>query len=159
MLWNFFTSRSCSYGNWKVPLCHSARYYLAIMLARCYTCVLFIKHTPTYTHASHSACPLSPLCVVLYCRTSPAVKVVSHPFWTPTVCSAFSSFVCIIEHYFFSTHADSLAARVLHSALIRRVWNYLQKSFLLWHLRAKLHATVVAHKMNASHTQVEPSNR
>lgn len=46
----FFTCRSCSYGNWKIPLCHSVPYYLAIPLVRGYISILLIKHTHTHTH-------------------------------------------------------------------------------------------------------------
>lgn len=146
MLWKFFNCRSCSYFNWKVPFCPSVSYYLSVPLARCYICVLLKTHTYTHTPPTPSVCcaPLQDFTCSEGC----------FPSSLDTNCLQWFFIICLHHwalYIFFSTHTHSFAARVLHSALIHRVWNCLQKSFLLWNFRVKLHATIVAHKMNASH--------
>lgn len=116
-----------------VPLCAMLFGYTASKVL--FICILLIKHTHIHTRThTHLLLSLSitPSVRRALLQDFTCSEGCFPPFLDTAVCSAFSSFVCIIEHYFFfSTHTDCLAARVFHSALIHRVWNCLLKSFLL----------------------------
>lgn len=101
-------------------------YYLALPPARCCICIVLIKDTYTPIQLSLSITPSVHLALVKDFTCSEGC----FPSFLDTDCLQWFFIICL-HHWtlFFSTHADSLAARVLHSALIHRVWNYLQKKF------------------------------
>lgn len=149
---SFFSCRSCADGNWKVLLCHSVPCYLATSSKMLYMYSAHNPHTLMNTQTQKHTHTAQPVHYPLSASCSTAglhLQWRSFPILLDTNCLQCFFIICL-HHWtlFFSTHADSLAARVLRSPLIYRVWNYLQKSFLLWNFRVKLCATIVAHKID-----------